>query len=108
MVLNYSVCPCLFDIVFASNYNEINELIKFLSVNFLTILHGVSTYICCKDSIEFYFDYNKQSVNDKTCSTVSEPISCLDLICFGFEDVYLKCEKLILKYFLEHLSKIEK
>ena len=103
MVVKYFVCSCLFDIVFVSN--EINEL---SSEKSLILEHDGSFYICCKDSIEFFSDYNKRSDIDKTCSTVTEPVSCLDLICYGFEDVCSKCEKLILKYFLEHLSKIEK
>ena len=105
MVVNYFVCPCLFDVVSASNYNDINELIKFLSVNYLMLAHDGTFYICCKNSIEFYSDLNKESY---TCSTVIEPVSCLDLICYGFEDVCSECEKLIFNFFSEHLSKIEK
>ena len=106
MVVNYFVCPCLFDIVSALNYDSINELIKFLNVNYLILGHNGSFYLCCKNSVEFYFDYNKQS---DTCSkSDTELISCLDLISYGFEDVCSKCEKLIFDFFLEHLSLIEK
>ena len=105
MVVNYFVCPCLFDTVFALNHNVINELMRFLSVNYLIIEYDGSFYISCKDAIEFYSEYNKQS---DTCSDITEPISCLDLISYGFEDVCSKCEKSILKFFLGHLSKIEK
>ena len=106
MVLNYLVCPCSFDIVSALNYDEVNELIKFLSVNYLMLELNGSLYLCCKNSVEFYFDYNKQS---GTCSeSDTESISCLDLISYGFEDVCSKCEKLIFDFFLEHLTLIEK
>ena len=110
MGVNYFVCPCLFDIVSSavtSNYEQIN---KFLSVNFLIIEYDGSFYLCCKDSIEFYYDCcKKQSDIYETCSSdLTELISCLDLICYGFEDLCPKCEKFILKYFLEHLTKIEK
>ena len=104
-MVNYFVCPCLFDIVSALNYNDINELMKFLSVNYLILEYDESFYISCKDSIDFYSVYNKDC---DTCSVPTEPISCLDLICYGFEDVCSKCEKIILKCFSDHLSKIEK
>ena len=105
MVVNYFVCPCLFDIVSAINYEDINELMKFLSVNYLIIECNRSFYIACWDSIDFYSDYNKDC---DTCFNSDEPISCLDLICYGFEDACSKCEKIILDFFSDHLSKIEK
>ena len=104
-MVNYFICPCLFDIVFASNDDDISELIKFLSVNYLILEYDRSFYISCKDSIDFYSEYNKDS---DSCYSSTEPISCLDLICYGFEDVCSKCEKIILNYFSDHLSKIEK
>ena len=104
-MVNYFVCPCLFDIVSALNYDDINELIKFLSVNYLILEYDGTFYLCCKDSIDFYFVYDKDS---DTCSNLNEPISCFDLICYGFEDVCSKCEKSILNFFSDHLSKIEK
>ena len=104
-MVNYFVCPCLHDIVYALNYDDINELMKFLSSNYLILEYDRSIYISCKDSIDFYFEYNKDC---DTCSNPTEPVSCLDLICYGFEDVCSKCEKIILNYFSDHLSKIEK
>ena len=104
-MVNYFVCPCLFDIVSALNYDDINELMKFLGVNYLILEYDMSFYISCKDSIEFYSEYNKDC---DTCFNSTEPISCLDLICYGFEDVCSKCEKTILKFFSDYLNKIEK
>ena len=104
-MVNYFACPCLFNIVSALNYNDINELMKFLSVNYLIREYDGSFYLSCKDSIDFYSEYNKDC---DTCSDLTEPISCLDLICYGFEDVCSKCEKLIFDFFLEHLTLIEK
>ena len=104
-MVDYFVCPCLFDIVSALNYDDINELIKFLSVNYLILEYERTFYICCKDSIDFYIKYDTDS---DTCSNLDEPISCFDLICYGFEDACSKCEKSILDFFLDHLTKIEK
>ena len=104
-MVDYFLCPCLFDIVSALNYGDIDELIKFLSVNYLILEHDRTFYLCCKDSIDFYFEYDKDS---DTCSNLHEPISCFDLICYGFEDVCSKCEKTILDFFSDHLTKIEK
>ena len=55
-MLNYFVCPCIFDIVFVSNPKEIDELIEsgFLEVNFLILRDDSSLYICCKENIAFY------------------------------------------------------
>ena len=105
-MVDYFVCSCLFDVVSTLNYDDINELIKFLSVNYLILEHESTFYLCCKDSIDFFIDCDKESVD--SCSNLSEPISCLDLICYGFEDVCSKCEKSILKYFSVYLTKIER
>ena len=104
-MVNYFVCSCLFDIVFPLNCNDINELMKFLSVNYLILDYDGSFYISCKDSIDFYSEYIKDC---DTCSHCEEPINCIDLICYGFEDVCSMCEKIILNFFSDYLSKIEK
>ena len=107
-MVNYFVCPCMFDVFFESNHKEITQLIEsgFLRVNFLIFEHDGSFYLCCKDNIIFCFDC--QSDIYKTCSDEIEPVNCFDLILYGFEDICSKCEKLILKYFLDFLIKIEK
>lgn len=108
-MVNYFVCPCMVDICLVSNCNEINELKKsgFLRVNFLIFEHVDSFYICCKENI-FYVDCHARSDIYETCSDVIEPINCFDLILYGFDNICSKCEKLILKYFLDFLIKIEK
>ena len=100
----------MFDVVFASNYKEIDKLIEsdFLRVNFLIFEHVGPFYLCCNKNIVFYSDCYKQSDIYKTCSDETEPINCFDLILYGYEDICSKCEKLILKYFLDFLIKIEK
>ena len=106
MVVNYFVCPRLFDTISEINYDDIDELMKFLSVNYLIIECDRTFYIACKDSIDFYSEYIKEDCD--TCFNSDEPISCLDLICYGFEDACSKCEKIILDFFSDHLCKIEK
>ena len=107
-MVNYFVCPCLFDTISAINYNDIDELMKFLSVNYLIIECNRTIYIACRDSIDFYSDYIREDENCDTCFNSDEPISCLDLICYGFEDSCSNCEKIILDFFSDHLCKIEK
>ena len=108
MVVNYFVCPCLFDTISAIKYDDIDELMKFLRVNYLIIECDRTIYIACRDSIDFYSDYIREDEDCDTCFNSDEPISCLDLICYGFEDSCSNCEKIILDFFSDHLCKIEK
>ena len=105
-MVTYFVCSCLFDIIIAINCDDIDELMKFLSVNYLIVESDGTFYIACKDSIDFYSEYVKEDCD--TCFNSDEPISCLDLICYGFEDSCSLCEKIILDFFSDHLCKIEK
>lgn len=87
---------------------SMNLLSGFLRVNFLIFEHVDSFYICCKENILFYFDCHTRSDIYKNCSDETEPINCFDLILYGYEDICFKCERLVLKYFLDFLTKIEK
>ena len=107
-MVNYFVCLCLFDTISAIKYDDIDELMKFLSVNYLIIECDRTIYIACRDSIDFYSDYIREDEGCDTCFNSDEPISCLDLICYGFEDSCPNCEKIILDFFSDHLWKIEK
>ena len=106
-MVNYFVCPlCLMSFLHQIIRKSLNLLKVALRVNFLIFEHDGSFYLCCKDNIIFYFDC--QSDIYKTCSDEIEPVNCFDLILYGFEDICSRCEKLILKYFLDFLIKIEK
>ena len=109
-MLNYFVCPCIFDVVFVSNPKEIDELIEsgFLEVNFLILRDDSSLYISCKENIAFYYERHSRSDIFKTCGDIIDPVNCFDLLSFGFENICSKCKKLILKYFLDILIKIKK
>ena len=108
--MKYFVCQCISDVVLTSTSKEISELIKsgFLDVNFLMIEKESTFYICCKDTIVFYYDYSPKSDFSKTCGDVTEPITCFDLISFGFENVCSLCKELVLKYFLDILVELKK
>ena len=107
--MNYFVCQCVLDVVLTSNSKEITELIKsgFLNVNFLITEEENRVYICCKDSIVFCHDYSS-NFDDKTCANVTEPISCFDLISYGFENLCSLCKILFLKHSQNILVKIKK
>ena len=109
-MLNYFLCPCIFDVVFVSNPKEISQLIEsgFLDANFLILRDDSTVYICCKENIVFYYECHSRSDIYKTCGNVIEPVNCFDLLSFGFENICSKCKKLILKYFLDILIKIKK
>ena len=109
-MINDSVCPCIYDVVLVSNPKEIIQLIErgFLDANFSIIREEGVVYICCKDNIVFCYECHSQSDISKTCCDISDPVNCFDLFYFGFENICLKCKKLILKYFLDILIKIKK
>lgn len=107
--MNYFVCQCILDVVLTSNSKEITDLIEsgFLNVNFLIVEEENRLYICCKESIGFCHDHSS-NLDDKTCADVLEPISCFDLIPFGFENLCSLCKALFLKYCQNILVKIKK
>ena len=49
-MVNYFVCPCIFDVVLISTHKEIDDLIKsnFLNVGYLIFDEESNIYICCK------------------------------------------------------------
>ena len=114
-MVNYFVCPCIFDIFLVSNPKEINELVKsnFLEVSYLILLDAESNmesnlYICCKENIVFHYECHSRSDIFKTCGDISDSVNCFDLLSFGFKNICSKCKKLILKYFLDILIKVKK
>ena len=74
-MVNYFVCPCLFDTTSAINHDDIDQLMKFLSVNYLIIECHRTFYIAFKESIDFYSEYIKEDCD--TSFNSDEPISCL-------------------------------
>ena len=107
-MVNYFVCPCLFDTISAIKSDDVAELMKFLSVNYLIIECNRAFYIACRDAVDFYSECIRKDEDCDTCFTSDEPISCLDLICYGFEDSCSNCERVILNFFSDYLCKIEK
>ena len=109
-MVNYFVCPCIFDLVLISTHEETYDLIKsnFLNVSYLIFDEESNIYICCKKNIELFYDCYRNSDNFESCDDIIEPINCFDLLRYGFENICLKCRKLILKYFLDILIKVQK
>ena len=109
-MINYFVCPCIFDLVLVSTSKEIDDLIKskFFDVSYLIFNKETNIYICCKKNIEVYYGcYSHSGVLD-TCDDIIEPVNCFDLLTYGFENICSKCKKVILKYFLDILIKVRK
>ena len=109
-MVNYFVCPCIFDLFLISTPKEIDDLIKskFLNVSYLIFDEETNIYICCKKNIEFYYDcYSNSGILD-TCDDIIESVNCFHLLTYGFENICSKCKKVILKYFLDILIKIQK
>ena len=102
-MVNYFVCPCLFDTISAINHNDIDELMKFLSVNYLIIECDRTFYIACKDSMDFYSEYILKRIVILLLTQMNQLV-----VCYGFEDACSLCEKIILDFFADHLCKIEK
>ena len=100
----------MLDVALTSTDEEIAKLIEsgFLNVNFFVIQEKSVVCICCKDTIVFCYDCSSKSDLAKTCGDVIEPITCFDLIPYGFENVCLLCNELVLKYFLNFLVEVKK
>ena len=109
-MVNYFVCPCIFALVLISTSIEIDDLIKskFLNVSYLIFDEETNIYICCKKNIEVYYDcYSRSGILD-TCDDIIDPVNCFHLLTYGFENICSKCKKVILKYFLDILNKVQK
>ena len=109
-MVNYFVCPCIFDVVLASTPKEIDDLIKsnFLNVSYLIFDEESNIYICCKKNNEFYYNCFSSSDIFETCGDITDPVNYFDLLSFGFENICSRCKRLILKYFLDILIKVQK
>ena len=95
--MKYFVCPCIFEVKLGCGIVKIDRLIEesFIDSNYLAVLNNECCYICCKETIEFLFDYTNSYHVQFTCGTVC----CIDLIAFGSEDLCLKCEEFLCYYF---------
>ena len=113
------VCPCLFVNARFSNYINIDEFVNviedngFLKKDFLILERFESIYVCCKDTISFcckYYPEFYETCLDDCPNQYADmhSINCLDIMEYGFEDICLNCEMIILNFFSKVLIKIEK
>ena len=105
------ICSCL--CVCNSLFNMTNDqimktfsTISDLSAEMIIIEKEDNLYICCRDSIFCYdmFDNN----NFITRATIFDPVSCFDLLIYGFNDTCVTCiESLSYTYFFNDLVEIK-
>lgn len=107
---NIYSCVCISDSLFGLSYDEINEMVSScsdLSTHLIIIENLDNFYICCRDSIEFCFVFNRYFIRDKTCANVNETISCFDLIKYGFKNICELCQSVLDIFLYSFLVKVK-
>ena len=96
--MKYFICNCFYDIF------DIKKLIP--KDNYLTFVENDCCYTCCKETITFLFQCYRNSDFFCTCATTDEPISCIGMVKFDYEDICQICKKTLLFYFSSILNLI--
>ena len=103
-------CLCVCDSLFNMTNDQIVKMystISDLSVDIITIEKEDNLYICCRDTIIFCYELHNDD-DFVTCETIFDPVSCFDLISYGFHDICITCtESLINKDFFDNLVKVK-
>ena len=104
--MKYFICNCFYELKLGCGFFNIKRLITedFIDCHYLTFVENDCCYICFKETITFIFDCYRCSDIKYTCANIQEPVSCIDMVEFGSEDICQTCEKLLLFYFSEILS----
>ena len=80
-----------------------------LSTHIIIIEKLDNLYVCCRDTIVFCYEY--QMFGDDhyaTCATVLDPVSCFDLIPYGFSNICETCTHLLTNInFFDNLVKVK-
>ena len=72
---------------------------KLFDYNYVIISKNGCCYVCCKETIGFLFDCYRKSDISSTCANVDDPICCIDLTEFGYEEQCERCAELLCFYF---------
>ena len=104
--MKYFVCNCFYAPRLGCGVVSIKRLIAedFIDFHYLTLVKNDYCYICCKETIMFLFDCYCYSVFDCTCATTDHPVSCIEMVEFGNEDICQICEKTLFFYFSGFLN----
>ena len=107
--MKYFICPCIFESKLGCSFVKIGRLIEegFIDFNFLTFLKNDCCYICCKKGIYFRFECSRSEDIQATCGNIKYPVCCFNLIEFGYENMFCKCENLLFCYFTDILIELE-
>ena len=99
--MKYLTCNCFYSIKLGCGVVSIEKLIMedFIDHNYLTFVQNDCCYICCKETISFLFDCYRSVDIKNSCAQIDHPVSCIDLIEYGGEDIWQICEKLLCSYF---------
>ena len=79
-------CLCVCDSLFNMTNDQIMKTfstISDLSADMITIEKEDNLYICCRDSIIFCYEIFDNN-NFITCASIFDPVSCFDLLIYGF------------------------
>ena len=103
-------CLCVCDSLFNMTNDQIMKTfstISDLSAEMIIIEKEDNLYICCRDSIIFCYDMFDNN-NFITRATIFDPVSCFDLLIYGFNDICVICiESLCDTYFFNDLIEIK-
>ena len=99
--MKYFICPCFYKSKFGCGIISIDRLIKekLFDYNYLIIAKNACCYVCCKETIAFLFECYRESDIASSCANVNDPLCCIDLTEFGYENLCDCCEKLLCSYF---------
>ena len=75
-----------------------------IDFHYLTFVKNDCCYICRKETITFLFVCYFNSDFSCTCASIDEPICCIEMVEFGYEDICQMCEKTLCFYFSDILS----
>ena len=103
-------CLCVCDSLFNMTNDQIVKTfstVSDLSANIITIEKEDNLYICCRDTIIFCYElYNDDDY--VTCATIFDPVSCFDLLSYGFFEICITCiQSLTDKDFFTNLVKVK-
>ena len=103
--MKYFICQCIFESKLGCGFVDIHRLIEdgFIDHRFMLFLKNDCYWICCKDTINFLFECNRERDIRNTCGTIKFPINCIDLLEFGYEYLCSRCESLLFFYFRDIL-----
>lgn len=116
---NVYSCLCVSESFFGKTYDEIVEMIfsvpSDLSVHCVKMKINGNVYICCVNTVEFVYKYNRWYFFNKTCARIDEDnyrtngfaVSCFNLLKYGFRTICTICQFPLQQKLFQHLVKVK-